>query len=229
MWTINQVEQSSPFGGVLEMSHREKPRSGRGCFGAVVVVPFLALGGLFALIAFVGGPAGTPLVAPPPVQPTTSQWWTEPFETGVALSTVTETVVVERAARAARSGAAAPASTRVSVAMVTETVRASPSVVKPSAAGRNEPAPSVEESEPVVPSAPSPAGTTSSAAVSTVEAPPPVEAPSSSSPRAERPVPVVITPVEPPAERAEPSSADPIGTGAARGWVALYRGTLARA
>ncbi|SDP51436.1 hypothetical protein SAMN05421507_109237 [Lentzea jiangxiensis] len=239
MWTINQVEQSSPFGGVLEMSHREKPRNGRGCFGAVVVVPFLALGGLFALIAFVGGPAETPLVAPPPVQATTSQWWTEPFETGVALSTVTETVVVEGAARAARSTTAgsttagsttaAPASTRVSGATVTETVRASSSAGKPSAAGRNEPAPSVEESEPVVPSGSSPAVTTAPTAVSTAKSSPSVKA-SSSPPRAEEPVPVVAPCAEPLSEGAR-GSADLTGSGvgAARGRMARYCGTLARA
>jgi len=48
------------------MSHREEPRSGRGCFGAVVVVPFLALGGMFALIALTGSPSEAPLAAPAP-------------------------------------------------------------------------------------------------------------------------------------------------------------------
>src|SRR5687768_16186703 len=103
MWTINQVEQFSPFGGVLEMIHREEPRSGRGCVGCVVVVPFLALGGMFALIALTGSPSEAPLAAPTPARPSaSSQWWTEPFETGVSLATVTETVVVEGAAREVR-------------------------------------------------------------------------------------------------------------------------------
>src|SRR5687767_941653 len=149
MWTINQMEQLSPFGGVSQMSHREEPRSGRGCFGAVVVVPFLALGGMFALIALTGSPSEAPLAAPPPSRPT-SQWWTEPFETGAALSTVTETVVVQGAAREVRTARTAT-QTRVVGTTVTETVRVSS---KPGAVGRNEPGgpgePGAEE--PVLPS-----------------------------------------------------------------------------
>lgn len=223
MWTIDQVEQFSPFGGVLEMSHREEPRSGRGCFGAVVVVPFLALGGMFALIALTGSPSEAPLAAPPPSRPT-SQWWTEPFETGVSLSTVTETVVVEGAAREVRAARTAT-QTRVVGTTVTETVRVSSS--KPGAVGRNEPGEPGEE-EPVLPSdSASPPVVTTSAVVSSVEPAPPAEAPGSvvppgestveappaSAPRAEDPVPPVVTspvaspvpsPAEPPCDRAEP-------------------------
>ncbi|MCR3747810.1 hypothetical protein LX88_001748 [Lentzea californiensis] len=222
MWTINQMEQFSPFGGVLEMSHREEPRSGRGCFGAVVVVPFLALGGMFALIALTGSPSEAPLAAPPPVRPS-SQWWTEPFEAGVSLATVTETVVVEGAAREVRAGRAAT-QTRVVGATVTETVRVSSS--KPVAVGRNEPGEPAGpgEEEPNLPSgSASPVVTTTSAVVSSVDPRPPgeapgsvvapgeapVEAPPSSAPRAEEPVSPVVTPVaspgEPPCDRAEPS------------------------
>ncbi|SDK98482.1 hypothetical protein SAMN04488074_108169 [Lentzea albidocapillata subsp. violacea] len=223
MWTINQMEQFSPFGGVLEMSHREEPRSGRGCFGAVVVVPFLALGGMFALIALTGSPSEAPLAAPPPSRPT-SQWWTEPFEDGISLSTVTETVMVEGAAREVRAARTAT-QTRVVGSTVTETVRVSSA--KSVGVGRNEPG-EPEEEEPV-PSSASPV-VTSSVVVSSVEpAPPaespaespgsapPVEAPPSSTPRAEDPVSPVVTPpvtspvtppvtspVVPPCDRAEP-------------------------
>ncbi|SFR27169.1 hypothetical protein SAMN04488564_110360 [Lentzea waywayandensis] len=223
MWTINQMEQFSPFGGVLEMSHREEPRSGRGCFGAVVVVPFLALGGMFALIALTGSPVEAPLAAPPPARPSAPQWWTEPFETGVSLATVTETVVAEGAAREVRAARMAT-QTRVVGTTVTETVRVSGS--KPAAAGRNEPG-EPEEEEPASPpssdSASPPVVTTSvQSTVSSVE-PPPVEAPVStvppvdppaevppSTPRAEDPVPPVTspvtTPVAPPCDRTEPPS-----------------------
>lgn len=227
MWTINQMEQLSPFGGVLEMSHREEPRSGRGCFGAVVVVPFLALGGMFALIALTGSPDEAPLAAPPPARPT-SQWWTEPFEpfeTGVSMSTVTETVVVEGRAREV---AAARLATQTRVSTVTETVRVSGT--KPPATGRNEPAGELPEEEPgeVVPSssdsASPPVVTTSGVTAPPappVESPvssapsepvqPPVEVPPST-PRAEDPVPVPVppsttTPV-PPCDRAEPGAGD---------------------
>lgn len=217
MWTINQMEQFSPFGGVLEMSHREEPRSGRGCFGAVVVVPFLALGGMFALIALTGSPSEAPLAAPPPSRPT-SQWWTEPFETGVSLSTVTETVVVQGAAREVRTARTAT-QTQVVGTTVTETVRVSSA--KPAAVGRNEPG--SEEPVPPSDSASPPPVVTTSAVVSSVEPAPPAEAPVStvppaespvevppaSTPRAEDPAPPVVTPpvsspAEPPCDRAEP-------------------------
>ncbi|RDI31007.1 hypothetical protein DFR72_104341 [Lentzea flaviverrucosa] len=226
MWTINQMEQFSPFGGVLEMSHREEPRSGRGCFGAVVVVPFLALGGMFALIALTGSPSEAPLAAPPPSRPS-SQWWTEPFEAGVSLATVTETVVVEGAAREVRAARTAT-QTRVVGATVTETVRVGAG--EPVAVGRNEPGEPAGpgEEEPNSPSgSASPVVTTTSVVVSSVEPGPPVEAPGSvvapveapveappsSAPRAEEPVPPVVppvtsppvtSPVEPPVDRAEP-------------------------
>ena len=232
MWTINQMEQSSPFGGVLEMSHREEPRSGRGCFGAVVVVPFLALGGMFALIALTGSPDEAPLAAPPPSRPT-SQWWTEPFETGTSLSTVTETVVVEGAAREVRAARLATAGAATST--VTETVRVSST--KPAAVGRNEPPaePGEEEPEPPVVTSTSDSGsppvvTTSSVVPGppTLQPPistgpaeptvPPGEVPPST-PRAEDPVPstptspsspsVPTTPVEPPCDRAEPVPSEP--------------------
>ncbi len=198
------------------MSHREEPRSGRGCFGAVVVVPFLALGGMFALIALTGSPSEAPLAAPPPARPT-SQWWTEPFEAGVSLATVTETVVVEGATREVRAARAAT-QTRVVGATVTETVRVSSA--KPVAVGRNEPGEPGEE-EPVLPSDSASPVVTTSVVVSSVEPGPPVEAPGSvvapveppvgappsSAPRAEEPVfpaaPSAISPVEPPCDRAE--------------------------
>jgi hypothetical protein len=217
MWTINQVEQSSPFGGVSQMSHREEPRSGRGCFGAVVVVPFLALGGMFALIALTGSPDEAPLAAPPPTRPT-SQWWTEPFETGSPLSTVTETVVVEGAAREVRAARLAT-QTRVAVSTVTETVRATGGV-KPAATGRNEPSADPEDPEETLPSS----SDTSTPVVSSssVVPPPPVLEPSSSAPadpvattpstpRSEEPVPPVVptTPTEPPCERGEPTPSTP--------------------
>lgn len=228
MWTINQMEQFSPFGGVLKMSHRDEPRSGRGCFGAVVVVPFLALGGMFALIALTGSPREAPLAAPPPARPSASQWWTEPFETGVSLATVTETVVVEGAAREVRAARLAT-QTRDVGATVTETVRVSSG--KPAATGRNEPGGSEEpeEEEPASPSssesASPPVVTTSApSTVSSVEPPPVVETPvvlppvstappvdppgevPPSTPRAEEPVPPVVSPVVPPCDRAEPPS-----------------------
>jgi hypothetical protein len=235
MWTINQMEQLSPFGGVLEMSHREEPRSGRGCFGAVVVVPFLALGGMFALIALTGSPDEAPLAAPPPARPT-SQWWTEPFETGTTLATVTETVVVEGAAREVRAARLATAG-RAATSTVTETVRVSST--KPPATGRNEP-PGAGEEEPEPPvvtstsDSASPVVTTSSVAGPPVLEPPvstgPAEptAPSvevpPSTPRAEDPVPSVpssppvsttpitpTTPVEPPCDRSEPTPSEPSG------------------
>ncbi|MDT7781914.1 MAG: hypothetical protein QOF58_333 [Pseudonocardiales bacterium] len=223
MWTINQVEQSSPFGGVSQMSHRDEPRSGRGCFGAVVVVPFLALGGMFALIALTGSPDEGPLAAPPPARPT-SQWWTEPFETGSSMSTVTETVVVEGAAREVRAARLAT-QTRVAVSTVTETVR-STAGGKPPATGRNEPpaGPGEEEPTEVVPpstsdSASPPVVTSSSALPPAPPVPPVVEPPASSSPtvpvtgtptpsapRSEDPVPPSTTPTTPapPCERGEP-------------------------
>lgn len=228
MWTINQMEQFSPFGGVLKMSHRDEPRSGRGCFGAVVVVPFLALGGMFALIALTGSPSEAPLAAPPPARPSTSQWWTEPFETGVSLATVTETVMVEGAAREVRAARLAT-QTRVVGATVTETVRVSST--KPAATGRNEPD-LPEEEEPASPSssesASPPVVTTSVPSTGSSVQPPPVEtsvetpvvvppvstappvAPPGeappSTPRAEEPVPPVVSPVVPPCDRAEPPS-----------------------
>ena len=224
MWTINKMEQSSPFGGVSQMSHRDEPRSGRGCFGAVVVVPFLALGGMFALIALTGSPDDAPLAAPPPSRPT-SQWWTEPFETGTTLSTVTETVVVEGAAREVRAARMAT-QTRVAVSTVTETVRTS--VAKPPAVGRNEPpggaeelpeetgapsssssvAPPVVTSSSVVPAPPTlqPPGTSSPTA-------PVTETPPSSTPRAEDPVPPSTVPTTPsaPCDRSDPGPSEPSG------------------
>jgi hypothetical protein len=224
MWTINQVEQSSPFGGVSQMSHREEPRSGRGCFGAVVVVPFLALGGMFALIALTGSPDEAPLAAPPPTRPT-SQWWTEPFETGTSLSTVTETVVVEGAAREVRAARMAT-QTRVAVSTVTETVRATGA--KPAATGRNEPPAGPEEEEPTetLPSSSDTSSPVVSSTSSVVPAPPVLETPSSgpadpvtttpSTPRSEEPVPPVVptTPTEPPCERGEPVPSVPEEPGA---------------
>ncbi|MFD4641927.1 hypothetical protein ACFWN2_31805 [Lentzea sp. NPDC058436] len=196
------------------MSHREEPRSGRGCFGAVVVVPFLALGGMFALIAFTGAGGESPLAAPPPSVRPTSSWWTEPFETGVSLATVTETVVVEGAAREVRAARMATQTREVGGATVTETVRVSST--KPAAVERNEPSEPDEEE----PASSSPVVTTTSAVVSTVEtAPPPVvetpvvtvppsvEVPPST-PRAEDPVPPVTTPAEPPCDRSEPPAGE---------------------
>ncbi|MGZ3140859.1 hypothetical protein ACVDFE_02405 [Lentzea chajnantorensis] len=135
MWTINKTEQLSSCGGVSQMSHREEPRSGRGCFGAVVVVPFLALTGMFALIALTGSPEEAPLAAPPATRPT-SQWWTEPFD-ALTTSTITETVVVQGQARELK-GARPATRTRVVGTTVTETVRVPVSSSKPSAVGRNE-------------------------------------------------------------------------------------------
>lgn len=189
----------------------------------MVVVPFLALGGMFALIALTGTPSEGPLAAPPPSRPS-SQWWTEPFETGVSLATVTETVVVQGAAREALAARVATQTRVVGGATVTETVRVSS--VKPAATGRNEPAEPEEEP----PSASSPVVTTTTVVVSTVEpappaevpvstAVPPVEAPAtevppSSTPRAEEPVPPVTTsPAEPPCDRAEPPSSEEDGGG----------------
>lgn len=197
------------------MSHREEPRSGRGCFGAVVVLPFLALGGMFALIALTGSPSESPLAAPPPSRPS-AQWWTEPFETGTSLSTVTETVVMEGAVREVRAARLAT-QTRVAVSTVTETVRVSST--RPAAVGRNEPPVVPGEEEPAPPSSSdtAPPPVSSSSSVSTVEPAPPVleppatTAPPTSTPRAEDPVPPVVTPaptspVEPPCERVEPPS-----------------------
>lgn len=207
------------------MSHREEPRSGRGCFGAVVVVPFLALGGMFALIALTGSPDEAPLAAPPPSRPT-SQWWTEPFETGTTMATVTETVVVEGAAREVRAARLAT-QTRVAVSTVTETVRATGA--KPPVTGRNEPpdpAGDVEPTEtlPSTSDASAPPVVTSS---SVVPAPPVLEPPGSSAPsapvdpvtgtptpsapRSEDPVPPTVptTPVQPPCERGEPGPSVP--------------------
>lgn len=232
MWTINQMEQFSPFGGVLEMSHRDEPRSGRGCFGAVVVVPFLALGGMFALIALTGSPDDAPLAAPPPSRPT-AQWWTEPFETGTSLSTVTETVVVEGAAREVRAARLATAD-RAAAVTVTETVRVSSA--KPPVTGRNEP-PVGEEPEPEPPvvtsssDGASPPVVTTSSVVPTLQPPvssepvepsvPSTEVPPST-PRAEDPVPSApslppsapTTPVEPPCDRSEPGVLEPSEPGA---------------
>jgi hypothetical protein len=139
------------------MSHRDEPRSGRGCFGAVVVVPFLALGGMFALIALTGSPDEAPLAAPPPARPT-AQWWTEPFETGSTLATVTETVVVEGQTREVRAARLAT-SARPAVATVTETVRVSGG--RPPVAERNEVPDGDEEPGEVLP-APSSSVVTSS-------------------------------------------------------------------
>lgn len=222
MWTINQMEQLSPFGGVSQMSHRDEPRSGRGCFGAVVVVPFLALGGMFALIALTGSPDDAPLAAPAPARPT-SQWWTEPFETGTTMSTVTETVVVEGAAREVRAARLAT-QTRVAVSTVTETVRTTGT--KPAATGRNEPPAGPGDVDPVeagptsTSDSPAPPVVTSSSSVVT-PAPPTLQPPAStvptvpatgspaptpSTPRSEDPVPPSTTPTAPapPCERGEP-------------------------
>jgi hypothetical protein len=225
MWTINQMEQLSPFGGVSQMSHREEPRSGRGCFGAVVVVPFLALGGMFVLIALTGSPDESPLAAPPPSRPT-SQWWTEPFETASTMSTVTETGVVEGQAREVRAARLAT-QTRVAVSTVTETVRTSGS--RPPAGGRNEP-PAEETPEPdptstsdtsspvvtssvVVPAPPTLEPPVASSPVETSE--PVTEVPPTSTPRAEDPV-VPTTPsvpTTPPCDRAEPVPSEPVEPG----------------
>lgn len=180
------------------MSHRDEPRSGRGCFGAVVVVPFLALGGMFALIALTGGPSEAPLAAPPPSRPT-SQWWTEPFET--TASTVTETVVVEGQAREVRAARLAT-QTRVAVSTVTETVRST--VVKPPATGRNEPPgpPEEEPGETVLPSSSDTAAPPVMTSSSAVEPAPPVAGPPVTSGPAEPTAPVTETPV-PSAPRAE--------------------------
>lgn len=223
MWTINQMEQLSPFGGVSQMSHRDEPRSGRGCFGAVVVVPFLALGGMFALIALTGSPDDAPLAAPAPARPT-SQWWTEPFETGTTMSTVTETVVVEGAAREVRAARLAT-QTRVAVSTVTETVRTTGT--KPAATGRNEPPAGPGDVDPVeagptsTSDSPAPPVVTSSSSVVT-PAPPTLQPPAStvptvpatgspaptpSTPRSEDPVPPSTTAPStpaPPCERGEP-------------------------
>jgi hypothetical protein len=214
------------------MSHREEPRSGRGCFGAVVVVPFLALGGMFALIALTGSPQEAPLAAPPPSRPT-SQWWTEPFETGSSLSTVTETVVVEGAAREVRAARLAT-STRVAVSTVTETVRAGGG--KPPVAGRNEPPPGSGEETPVE-TLPSSSDSSSGVVTSTssvVPGPPvleppassapaePVVTPTPSTPRSEEPAspgvpttpsapPPGSTSPAPPCERGEPGPSGPSG------------------
>jgi hypothetical protein len=207
------------------MSHREEPRSGRGCFGAVVVVPFLALGGMFALIALTGSPDEAPLAAPPPSRPT-SQWWTEPFETGTTLSTVTETVVLEGQAREVRAARLATATaTRVAVSTVTETVQVG--AAKPSAAGRNEPEPPWED--PVSPSSSdtsSPVVTSSSVVPGPPASEPPVTSapgapaepstvpPVSSAPRSEDPVPpstTPATPTAPPCDRSEPGPSEPSG------------------
>ncbi|MCP2246224.1 hypothetical protein LX86_004970 [Lentzea aerocolonigenes] len=196
------------------MSHREEPRSGRGCFGAVVVVPFLALGGMFALIALTGSPDEAPLAAPPPARPT-SQWWTEPFETGTTLSTVTETVVVEGQAREVR---AARMATQTRVSTVTETVRVSST--KPAATGRNEPLPEEEPEEgPSTPDSTSVVTTSASSVppappVSSAPADPSVEPPVTSTPRSEEPVsPAPSVPTTPSVPRAEepapPSGAVP--------------------
>lgn len=202
------------------MSHREEPRSGRGCFGAVVVVPFLALGGMFALIALTGSPDEAPLAASPPARPT-SQWWTEPFETGVTLSTVTETVVVEGRAREVAAARLAT-QTRTAVSTLTETVRVSGT--KPPATGRNEPPGEEESPEPVPSSSDSaspPVVTTSSAEPAPSPAPPVQEPPVKSeptapgtevppsTPRAEDPAPPSTTPV-PPCDRSEPAPAEPV-------------------
>jgi len=230
MWTINQMEQLSPFGGVSQMSHRDEPRSGRGCFGAVVVVPFLALGGMFVLIALTGSPDEAPLAAPPPSSRPTSQWWTEPFETGSTMSTVTETVVVEGQAREVRAARLAT-QTRVAVSTVTETVRTSGS--KPPAGGRNEPpaeetpepdptstsdtsSPVVTSSSVVVPAPPTLEPPVASSPVETSE--PVGEAPPTSTPRAEDPVVPTVpttptTPAEPPCDRAEPVPSEPVEPG----------------
>jgi hypothetical protein len=231
----SHVGQSSPFGGVLEMSHREEPRSGRGCFGAVVVVPFLALGGMFALIAFTGGPSEAPVAAAPPSRP--SAWWAEPLETGVSLATVTETVVVGGGTREVPAARGATRTRVVGGATVTETVRVSGS--KPAVAGRNEPEvepdgemPSGPDGEVPSASVEVPVVTTTAAAsapvvVSTVESAPPVEVPASegpagevpaaevppsSTPRAEDPVPPVVTsPGEPVCDRAASSVGEGVG------------------
>jgi hypothetical protein len=199
------------------MSHREEPRSGRGCFGAVVVVPFLALGGMFALIALTGSPDEAPLAAPPPARPT-SQWWTEPFETGTTLSTVTETVVVEGQAREVR---AARMATQTRVSTVTETVRVSST--KPAATGRNEPVEMPEEEDPAGPSTSDSATSVVTTSVSSGPAAPPVSSapaepvgpPVSSTPRSEEPVsPAPSVPTTPSVPRAEepapPSGAVPV-------------------
>lgn len=210
------------------MSHRDEPRSGRGCFGAVVVVPFLALGGMFALIALTGGTEDAPRAAPPGSTRPSAEWWTEPFE-ALTTSTVTETVVVQGAAREVRAARLAT-QTRVVSSTVTETVRST--AVKPAATGRNE----VPEPEPEESTLPSTSESSAPPVVtsSTVAGPPPVveppvtsappspevpvtEVPPTSTPRAEDPVvtppvtappsvtpPVVPPSVTPPVDRAEP-------------------------
>lgn len=207
------------------MSHRDEPRSGRGCFGAVVVVPFLALGGMFVLIALTGSPDEAPLAAPPAARPT-SQWWTEPFD-ALTTATVTETVVLEGQARELKAARLAT-QTRVAVSTVTETVRTTSSSKRP-ATGRNEPPPADPgEEEPTV----SPSATDTSAppiVTSSVQSGPPtleppapsqptepVTTPPTSTPRSEDPVTPTPTtpPVTPPCssapgDRSEPAPSEP--------------------
>ncbi|MFJ6669761.1 hypothetical protein ACIQMJ_01480 [Actinosynnema sp. NPDC091369] len=47
------------------MSHRELPRSGRGCLAAVVGLPLAAAGGVAALVLAFGHPGPSPSAAPP--------------------------------------------------------------------------------------------------------------------------------------------------------------------
>lgn len=209
------------------MSHRDEPRSGRGCFGAVVVVPFLALGGMFVLIALTGSPDEAPQAAPPPSRPT-SQWWTEPFD-ALTTATVTETVVMEGQARELKAARLAT-QTKVAVSTVTETVRTTISA-KPPATGRNEPPEQPPgEAEPTNPAPPSSSDTSAPPVVTSsvdpappvLEPPvtsapaeptqPPTEVPPTSTPRAEDPVtPAPTTPpcTPAPGDRSEPPPADP--------------------
>ncbi|GHH54509.1 hypothetical protein GCM10017774_69550 [Lentzea cavernae] len=166
---------------------------------------------MFALIAFTGGGGDAPLAASAPSVRPSASWWVEPVESGVALATVTETVV-EGAGREVKAARVA-AQERVVGSVVTVTSTVAVSGAKPAASGRNEPGELGEEpgeEEPVLSSEPeiSPVVTTSSpvvsTVVSTVEAPV-VTAPPSSTPRAEDPV---VPPVEPPCDRAEPVSGE---------------------
>ncbi|TWP48697.1 hypothetical protein FKR81_27640 [Lentzea tibetensis] len=172
------------------MSHRDEPRSGRGCFGAVVIVPFLALGGMFALIALTGSPEDSPLGAPAPARPTkTSMWWTEPLETP---TNTLETVVVG-AQRKDMRGALFATTSRVSTTTLPATSTSDSSTSRPQPTGRNESPTST--SAPQVPGEPTelePTQPPASSASSSVTQPP---SPPSSAP-AEPPV--TSEPAEPP-------------------------------
>lgn len=213
------------------MSHRDEPRSGRGCFAAVVVVPFLALGGMFVLIALTGSPEDSPLASPNTPRPSsTSQWWTEPFASD-STATVTETVVLEGQQREIR---AARLATQTRVSTVTETVRSTvSSSSRPAPTGRNEPPASEVETPSPQPTSSSSAGTAppvvttgiehptappftpapSETPVETPAEPPATEAPSTTTPcpRSEDPVPAPAPSPSPapPVERGEPAPSVP--------------------